>query len=182
MIVTRILVWLVSLPLVLTLGIWIQVPFLLSLKVPFSASSSITPSITQFQGSSQFLDKIFRPKNCVIEARETYIKSLYATQLDIRTPAADLLIKEINTWIMEMPTYTMRVRTSPRSRKATVLMVKHRAANLTYCCTLTRFGHNPSMDTNIPWYLSESGPVLVPERQLCSWLNTGPLTSPTVVH
>ena len=30
----------------------------------------------------------------------------------------------------------MRVRTSPRSRKATVLMVKHRAANLTYCCTV----------------------------------------------
>ena len=27
------------------------------------------------------LDKIFHPKNCVIEARETYIKSLYATQL-----------------------------------------------------------------------------------------------------
>ena len=147
MIVSRILVWLVSLPLVLTLGIWIQVPFLLSLKVPLSASSSITPSITQFPGSSQFLDKIFRPKNCVIEARETYIKSLYATQLE--------LLQEINTWIMEMPTYTMRVRTSPRSREATVLMVKHRAANLTYCCTLTRFGHNPSMDTNIPWYLSE---------------------------
>ena len=44
-----------------------------------------------FPGSSQFffffffffLDKIFRPKNCVIEARETYIKSLYATQLEI---------------------------------------------------------------------------------------------------
>ena len=24
--------------------------------------------------------------------------------------------------------------------------------------------------------------VLVPERQLCSWLSTGPLTSPTVIH
>ena len=29
----------------------------------------------------------------------------------------------------------------------TVLMVKHRAANLTYRSTLTRFGHNPSMET-----------------------------------
>ena len=38
---------------------------------------------------------------------------------------------------MELPTYAMRVRTSPRSRKATVLMVKHRAANLTYRSTLT---------------------------------------------
>ena len=39
-----------------------QVPFALSLKVPFSASSSITPSITQFLGSSQFWTKSFIPK------------------------------------------------------------------------------------------------------------------------
>ena len=39
-----------KLPLVLTIVIWIQVPFALSLKVPFSASSSITLSITQFPG------------------------------------------------------------------------------------------------------------------------------------
>ena len=35
------------------------------------------------------------------------------------------------------------------SRKATELMVKHRAANLTYRSTLTRFGHNPSMETMV---------------------------------
>ena len=42
MILSRILVWLISLPLVLTIGIWIHFPFALSLKVPFSASSLIT--------------------------------------------------------------------------------------------------------------------------------------------
>ena len=46
----------------------------------------------------------------------------------------------------------MRVKTSPCSRKATVLMVKHRAANLTYRSALTRFGHTPLWK---PWYLSE---------------------------
>ena len=44
---------------------------------------------------------------------------------------------------MELRTYVMKVRTSPRSRKATELMVKHRATNFTYRSTLTRFGHNP---------------------------------------
>ena len=67
----------------------------------------------------------------------------------MRTPEADLLIEAIDTWIMEMETYAKRVRTSPCSRKATVLMVKHRAADLTYRSTLTRFGHNPSMDTMV---------------------------------
>ena len=43
----------------------------------------------------------------------------------------------------------MRVMTIPRSRKATVLMVKHRSANLTYHSTLTRFGQNPSMETMV---------------------------------
>ena len=30
-----------------------------------------------------------------------------------------------------------------------MLMVKHRAANLTYRCTLTIFGHNPYMETMV---------------------------------
>ena len=52
---------------------------------------------------------------------------------------------------MELRTYAMRVRTSPRSKKATVLMVKLMAANSTYrsTVTLTRFGYNPSMGTVI---------------------------------
>ena len=50
---------------------------------------------------------------------------------------------------MELPTYTMRVGTSPRSREATVVLVKHRAANLTYRYTLTSFGHNSSMETMV---------------------------------
>ena len=95
MIISRILVWLVSLPLVL-----------------------------------------------IIEARGTYIKSLYTRKLD-------LLLKEIGTWIMELPTYAMRVRTSPHSRKATVLMVKYRAAKLTNRYTPKRFGHNPFMETMV---------------------------------
>ena len=48
-----------------------------------------------------------------------------------------------------MPTYAMIVRTSPRSIKATVLMVKHMAANLNYRSTLTRFGHNLATDTMV---------------------------------
>ena len=130
MIVSRILVWLVSLPLVLTLGIWIQVPFALSLKVPFSASSSITTSITQFPGSSQFLDKIFRPKNCVIDYSPSTLH------------------------------------------------------NYNSCSGPTHQGnqHLDNGDADIYDESQESGPVLVPERQLCSWLNTGPLTSPTVVQ
>ena len=37
-----------------TSGIWIQFPIALSLKVPFSAYSSIIPSITTFPGSTRF--------------------------------------------------------------------------------------------------------------------------------
>ena len=43
----------------------------------------------------------------------------------------------------------MKVRTSPRSRKATEFIVKRRASYLTCRSTLTRFGHNPSMDTMV---------------------------------
>ena len=70
-------------------------------------------------GSSQF----FYPKNRVIEARETF-KSLYtATNRLQTTAAADVLIKEIDTWKMEPRTCAKKFRTSPRFRKATVLMV-----------------------------------------------------------
>ena len=91
-----------------------------------------------------------RIRESIKEARGTFIKSLYtATDQLQTTAAANLLIKEIDTWIMELRTYAIKVRTSPRSRKATELMVKHRAANLTYRSTLTRFGHNPSMETMV---------------------------------
>ena len=63
-------------------------------------------------------------------------------------PTNPPLIKDIDTWIMDLRTYAMKERTSPRSRKATELMVKHRA-NLTYRSTLTRFGHKPSMETMV---------------------------------
>ena len=53
--------WLVRLPLVLTIGIWIQCPFALSFKVPFSASSLIQflISIISLPGE----DSMF-PKRC----------------------------------------------------------------------------------------------------------------------
>ena len=71
-----------------------------------------------------------------------YINSLYARQLKLlkRTYPNRHLDNGVAT-------DAMRVRTSPRLRKATVIMVKHRAASLTYRSTLTRFGHNPSMET-----------------------------------
>ena len=66
MIISRILVGLVvvSLPLVLTISIWVQFSFAFSLEVPFSAS------ITRSPDSSQ------KPK-------ENYIKSFYARQLEL---------------------------------------------------------------------------------------------------
>ena len=49
----------------------------------------------------------------------------------------------IDTWIMELRTYAIIVKDQdPLSRKAAVLMVKHRAAYLTYYSTMTRFRHN----------------------------------------
>ena len=102
MIISRVLVWLVSLPLVL-----------------------------------------------IIEARGTYIKSLYTRKLELLQQTYSSRKSTLVTWIMELPTYAMRVRTSPHSRKATVLMVKYRAAKLTYRYTPKRFGHDPSMETMV---------------------------------
>ena len=56
-----------------------------------------------------------------------------------RTAAADLLIKEIETWMKELRVYAMRVRTSPRSRRATTLLwgpwyLSGALSAYTYCC------------------------------------------------
>ena len=73
-------------------------------------------------------------RESIKEARGTFIKSLYT---------ATNRLQEIDTWIMELWKYAMKVRTSPRSRKSTEFIVKYRAANLTCRSTLTRFGHIP---------------------------------------
>ena len=83
MIVSRILVWLVSLPLVLTLGICIvyQSSICIESQGAFQCLFHNNPLYNAVPRFITVLDKIFHPKNGVIEARETYIKSLYATQL-----------------------------------------------------------------------------------------------------
>ena len=121
MILSRIFVWLVSLPLD---------PFAFSFKVFCGASFSITPSIKLSPVSTRFLNR--SSKNRVIKGNLHQVPQ----HQTVRTAAVDLLIKEIDTWIMEMRTYAIKFRTSPCSRKATVLMVKHRAANLTYRSTI----------------------------------------------
>ena len=57
-------------------------------------------------------------------------------------------MKKIDRWILELRHYA---KTCPgvnsRCRKAAELMVKHRAANLTYSDALTKFGKDPHMET-----------------------------------
>ena len=66
-----------------------------------------------------------------------------------RIDSRQLLQRTYLLRIIELRTYAMIDKTNPRSRKATVLMVKQRAAYLTYRSALTRFGHNPSMETMV---------------------------------
>ena len=60
------------------------------------------------------------------------------------TAAAETFSKKISLWIKKLQTYT---KACPgikcRSRKAAALMIKHRAANLTYSESLTKFGQFP---------------------------------------
>ena len=85
----------------------------------------------------------------IVAAREEFIKTLYtATSMQSTTAAAETFSKKISLWIKKLQTYA---KTCPgincRSRKAEALMIKHRAANLTYSESLTKFGQFPSMDT-----------------------------------
>ena len=87
-------------------------PSSFSLKVPFSASSSITPS-------TRFLDaKFFIPETVI----DGHLHQVPLHQIVINA-AVDLLIKELETWMMELRISAIQFRTSPRSRKAAVLMV-----------------------------------------------------------
>ena len=63
------------------------------------------------------------------------------------TAAAEIFSYKISLWIKELQTYAeTRPGINCRSRKAAALMIKHRAANLTYSESLTKFGQFPSMD------------------------------------
>ena len=106
LILSRILVWLVSLRLVLIIGIWIHFPFAFILKVHFSASSSITPSIPRFPGSTRFLDAKSFISKTVLEGNLHQVPSHHTFR-----NAVYLLIKEIDTWIMELRTYAIKLRT-----------------------------------------------------------------------
>ena len=63
------------------------------------------------------------------------------------TAAAETFRKKISLWTKELQTYAMK--TCPgincRSRKAAAHMIKHKAANLTYSESLTKFGQFPSI-------------------------------------
>ena len=91
----------------------------------------------------------FRTRESIKGVRDDFIKSLYTATNQISTnAAANTFINKIGLWIMELQSYA---KTCPginaRSRKAAALIIKHRAANLTYCEALNKFGQYPSMDT-----------------------------------
>ena len=83
--------------------------------------------------------------------REEFIKSLYvATDASQTTAASHIFIGKIDTWIMKLRTYGKTCSCLvEKSRKASELLIKHRAANLTYRAALKRFGRDPCMD-NMP--------------------------------
>ena len=57
-------------------------------------------------------------------------------------------VKRIDIWILELHHYAKTCSgVNSRPRKAAELMVKHRAANLTYSDALTKFGKDPRMET-----------------------------------
>ena len=66
------------------------------------------------------------------------------------TEAASTFIKKIDTWILELRNYAKTCPClKPRSRKASELLIKHRAANLSYRDALERLGKEPLME-NLP--------------------------------
>jgi len=95
------------------------------------------------------LPRGIRIRESIVAAREDFIKTLYtACSLESIATAADELSRRIGLWIQDLQTYAKTVPgVNCRSRKAAALMVRHRAANLTYVEALSKFGQFPSMKT-----------------------------------
>ena len=82
--------------------------------------------------------------------REEFIRSLYvATDASQTTAASHTFIGKIGTWIMKLKTYGKTYSSLvENSWKASELLVKHRAANITFRGALKRFGKDPRMDNS----------------------------------
>ena len=91
------------------------------------------------------------------------MKTMYVAKSQSQTTAATTtFIKQIDSWIMELRSKNLcqsMVLLKPRSRKASKLMIKHRAANITYRDALERFKREPRME-NLP-------PVHAVLKKLC---------------
>ncbi|KAL5258251.1 hypothetical protein ACHWQZ_G013028 [Mnemiopsis leidyi] len=89
-----------------------------------------------------------RLRDSIEEGRREFIKSLYiCTNSSQTSSAAELFIRRIDDWTTALETYARRFPSiTTRQRKASAMMVRHRARNLTYRAVLGRFGAEPTME------------------------------------
>ena len=83
-----------------------------------------------------------------LNARREFMKSLYTCTNSSQTnTAAELFLRKIDDWITALETYARRFPSiTTRQRKASAMMVRLRARNLTYRAVLRKFGAEPTME------------------------------------
>ena len=111
-------------------------------------------NISRLRDAPLFIWKLpagVRVRESITAAREEFIKKMYvAIDRSRTTEAESMFIKKIVTWILELRNYAKTCPClKPRSRKASELLIKHRAANLSYRDALERLGKEPLME-NLP--------------------------------